>query len=112
MVDEGACAPPSPLPPTCGNGLADPGEECDDGSGPRLNMTDSPGCDEACQVVPGWTCSDLTCDCNNMAGTWADPGDGLCTPYACPFQSRCPGGGTECETGAIGDLCAECDEGW
>lgn len=45
---------PDTLPPipTCGNGILDPGEQCDDG-----NTTDGDGCSrQLCQVEAGWTC--------------------------------------------------------
>jgi cysteine-rich repeat protein len=35
----------------CGNGDLDPGEACDDG-----NAVAGDGCDDACQVEPGWSC--------------------------------------------------------
>jgi penicillin amidase len=35
----------------CGNGVVDPGEECDDG-----NAVNSDGCDDACRIVPVITC--------------------------------------------------------
>ena len=38
-------------PPTCGDGLIEGTEECDDGD---TNPGD--GCDAGCQVEPGWTC--------------------------------------------------------
>ncbi len=39
-------------PGVCGNGLLDPGENCDDG-----NATSGDGCSSTCQVEPGWTCT-------------------------------------------------------
>ncbi len=39
-------------PGVCGNGLLDPGENCDDG-----NMVSGDGCSDTCQVEPGWTCT-------------------------------------------------------
>jgi len=42
------------LPPSdCGNGVLDPGEQCDDGN----NFIDD-GCSNTCQVDPGWECTD------------------------------------------------------
>lgn len=35
----------------CGNGVADPGEECDDG-----NRTAGDGCDATCHAEPAWQC--------------------------------------------------------
>jgi fibro-slime domain-containing protein len=37
--------------PGCGNGMADPGEECDDS-----NTMGGDGCSAACRVEEGWTC--------------------------------------------------------
>ncbi len=39
-------------PGVCGNGLLDPGENCDDG-----NSVSGDGCSDTCQVEPGWTCT-------------------------------------------------------
>ena len=36
---------------TCGDGIVDQGEGCDDG-----NQSAGDGCSAACQVEPGWTC--------------------------------------------------------
>jgi len=36
---------------SCGNGVRDPGEECDDG-----NAINSDGCNDACRIVPAITC--------------------------------------------------------
>lgn len=42
------------LPPSdCGNGLLDPGEQCDDD-----NNIAGDGCSDSCQVEPGWKCTD------------------------------------------------------
>ncbi len=41
----------SVIPKPCGNGQADPGEECDDG-----NRLGGDGCSEDCTVEPGWSC--------------------------------------------------------
>ena len=41
------------LPPSCGDGVLDLGETCDDG-----NMTDGDGCSSSCGVENGWMCTD------------------------------------------------------
>ncbi len=82
--------------PHCGDGVADAGEACDDG-------TPSPcdGCDASCQVVAGLACGDGIlvpgcadqCDDGNLVA-----GDG-CGP-ACTLE-RIPGGGSassDCES--------------
>jgi cysteine-rich repeat protein len=38
-------------PPTCGDGLIEGAEECDDG-----DTTPGDGCDASCQIESGWTC--------------------------------------------------------
>jgi cysteine-rich repeat protein len=38
-------------PPTCGDGLIEGAEECDDGG-----TTPGDGCDASCQIEPDWTC--------------------------------------------------------
>ncbi len=38
--------------PSCGDGVVDPSEGCDDS-----NLTDGDGCSQGCQVEPGWSCS-------------------------------------------------------
>src|SRR5579863_5408414 len=38
-------------PALCGNGVLDPGEQCDEGS----NQND-PGCTKLCQIEQGWSC--------------------------------------------------------
>src|SRR5262249_20791835 len=40
-------------PPGCGNGVIDPGEQCDDG-----NTTSCDGCSSTCQSEVGWQCGD------------------------------------------------------
>jgi len=45
-------------PSLCGNGVVDPGEECDDG-----NNFYADGCSGECKVEPGWTCSDAPSKC-------------------------------------------------
>ncbi|MBN1773332.1 MAG: hypothetical protein JXB32_18870, partial [Deltaproteobacteria bacterium] len=36
-------------PPACGDGVLDPGEECDD-----ADLLPADGCDESCRLEPGW----------------------------------------------------------
>jgi cysteine-rich repeat protein len=44
------CTTPTPAVDNCGNGIVDPGEECDDG-----NLTDQDGCSAECksELIPG-----------------------------------------------------------
>jgi len=48
----GASGGAATLPSKCGNGLFDPGEQCDDQNAQRGD-----GCSSACQIEPGWTCA-------------------------------------------------------
>ena len=57
FIDAGAI-----LPWPCGNGVADPGEECDDGNG-----YDADGCSSLCKIEPGATCMP-TGPCNRSNG--------------------------------------------
>lgn len=47
----------------CGNGVIDPGEECDDG---RSGAGD--GCSPTCRVDHGWTCIDEPSQCTTTCG--------------------------------------------
>ncbi len=50
-IDLGRPDPPPCYCTTCGNGMLDPGERCDDG-----NKTGGDGCTPLCQIENGWTC--------------------------------------------------------
>lgn len=70
------------IPPSCGDGLLDPGEQCDDG-----NTSSGDGCEASCLITVGWVCIGSPSFCRpegevavvNQAGP------------ACPIG---PGGGT------------------
>ncbi|TVQ97277.1 MAG: DUF4215 domain-containing protein [Deltaproteobacteria bacterium] len=81
----------------CGNGILEPGEQCDDG-----NVEDGDGCSSTCRVEPGWRCDDSE-------------------PSVCERIPVCGNGaieaGQECDDGntASGDGCdARCrvESGW
>ncbi len=82
------------LLPRCGDGVADAGEACDDGTASPCD-----GCDAACQPVAGLACGDgiLVAGCSDQCDDGnAVAGDG-CAP-TCTLE-RVPGGGaptTDC----------------
>ena len=84
--------PPEPVmgfrvPPTCGNGVVDPGEQCDNGS----NLPES-CCDPLCRLVASGT----SCGPANCIATHACDGAGTCVtgpPVPCDQCSRCAFGG-------------------
>ena len=43
------------MPPVCGDGIVDIGQQCDDG-----NMADGDGCSSSCQVEEDWICNNPT----------------------------------------------------
>jgi len=69
----GACAKDLVLPDldagaTCGDGIVQPGEQCD---------VQSAGCSATCMVVPGWTCPNNVCTLLCTDGVTGD--GGVCT---------------------------------
>ncbi len=55
------------LPPeTCGDGLVDPGEQCDD-TAPGDEDVQGDGCFQ-CAVEPGWTCVGAPSQCETRCG--------------------------------------------
>jgi cysteine-rich repeat protein len=47
----------------CGNGVLDPGEECDDGA-----SASGDGCSTGCTIDSGWTCSGTPSICTSACG--------------------------------------------
>ena len=78
--------------PECGNGIVEPGEECDD-----QNTTSGDGCSSACHVETGWRCQGEPADCSPVCG------DGRCLFEAGEGLVSCP---EDCRVVAItaGDL--------
>ncbi len=75
--------------PTCGDGVADGGEACDDGTASPCD-----GCDATCQPVAGLVCGDgiLVPGCGDQCDDGNGvPGDGCAT--TCTLE-RIPGGGS------------------
>src|SRR5438105_1380810 len=50
--DGGSIDLPTTITMTCGNGMLDPGEACDD-----HNAIGGDGCSKICQIESGWSCS-------------------------------------------------------
>jgi cysteine-rich repeat protein len=88
---------------TCGNGLLDVSEQCDDGNAVSLD-----GCSSACQLEVGFLCSDSAPPTGNLladggfeAGSphadWQQAstnfGTPLCSDATCPLGSVVPSGG-------------------
>ena len=72
--------------PSCGDGLLNqPSEVCDDG-----DTDDTNGCDSACRVAAGYTCSDQPSDCST------DCGDGVVA------------GTEQCDSAGDTDGCTDC----
>ncbi len=76
---------PGAMPTTCGNGMADMGETCDD-----ANTTPGDGCDGSCQVECGFTCTGVgagtcstTCGDGDVAGNEVCDDGGTATGDGC-----------------------------
>ncbi len=82
---EAGCAGITGAVALCGNGILDPGEDCDDG-----NSLDGDGCSATCSIESGWSCSGQPSSCTPICG------DGLVL------------GGEECDDGntLTGDGCS------
>ncbi len=82
-VEVYSCEDESPYD-SCGNGVLDSIESCDDG-----NTANGDGCSDICQIEDGWTCEDPTepnPDGTNVVGDWSFE-DGLGTADWTPFSS-------------------------
>jgi cysteine-rich repeat protein len=83
----------------CGDGVLDPGEECDDG-----NLLNGDGCSSLCHVEPCYTCSGQPSACSPLPdGSACDDGlfcngTDICASSTCSVHSGDPcTGGTECQ---------------
>ncbi len=73
------------MPATCGNGMIDPGETCDDG-----NSTSGDGCSSTCQTEIGWACPMVGMPCVRQVYC----GDGIVeAPETCDDGNTTPGDG-------------------
>jgi len=87
-------------PSLCGNGVLDPGEQCDD-----MNKTAGDGCSAICQVPSGWTCTGAGPGSCTMAGVC---GDGILgASEACDDKNMTSGDGcsADCRTVESGYEC-------
>uniref|UniRef100_A0A674EC67 ADAM metallopeptidase domain 22 n=1 Tax=Salmo trutta TaxID=8032 RepID=A0A674EC67_SALTR len=91
----GACLFNKPLklvdPPECGNGLVEPGEECDCGS-PAECETEGEKCCQKCTLTQGSKCSDGLC-CNNCQFMGV-----VCREAVndCDIPENCTGNSSQC----------------
>ena len=81
----------------CGNGVLDPGEQCDDG-----NTVNGDGCNALCQIEANWTCPIPGQPCVNLAVC----GNGILTS-----NEACDDGNTVSGDGCSGD-CQTIEPGW
>jgi cysteine-rich repeat protein len=84
---------PSTVPLTCGNGVLDDGEKCDDG-----NKVGGDGCTPLCQIENGWICPTVGQPCvrNDICG------DGILTaPEACDDGNKVGGDGCSADCSAV-----------
>ena len=111
---------------TCGNGVLEPGEQCDDG-----NLIDGDGCDSNCTVPGCGNCvlnAGEQCDDGNSSNNDACKTD--CTPNVCgdgivnPAAEQCDDGNSDnndackndctlnvCGDGYLNPAAEECDDG-
>ena len=104
VCGDGTCSPgESPAtcpedcsPETCGNGILEGGEECDDG-----NTEDGDGCSATCHLEPE-TCGNGTCDADETEATCPED----CPPELCGNNAIDPG--EECdESNLDGQSCVD-----
>jgi cysteine-rich repeat protein len=82
------------IPAACGNGLVDPGEECDDG-----NLIPGDGCDPLCHIEPCATCTGSPSVCTPTAGGHVCDNGDPCTMHACENDVCVATGPTNCDDG-------------
>src|ERR1044071_2275857 len=72
-------------PTLCGNGVMDPGEQCDDG-----NTNAGDGCSRICQIPAGWSCTGWPSVCTVA---------GVCGDSILGASEACDGGNTKAGDG-------------
>lgn len=78
----------------CGNGIVEPGEECDPGSGITSSCCDS----STCKLVSGATCDPASSTCCTQTCQYA-PSTQVCRPSrdaACDMPEMCTGSSANC----------------
>lgn len=89
--------------PTCGNGVLDPGEDCDDGA---ANGHSGDACNQYCQFV----CAvDANCDDGDVCNGAETCVDHACRPGSAADDGTACGGGKLCRGGAC--VAARCGDG-
>ena len=92
-------------PATCGNGVRESGETCDDD-----NTVGGDGCNASCAVETGWTCQGQPSVCRCVDGSQDHDHNGACSPacatptttgVACSFQGCDDSTGTAACTGCV-----------
>jgi cysteine-rich repeat protein len=88
--------------PTCGNGILDPGEQCDDG-----NPFSGDGCSAQCQVEPCFACAGQPSACSPLpGGTACDDGNACTVGETCDGAGVC-GGYTSCRVNSPCNVCGQ-----
>ena len=88
--------------PTCGNGVIDPGEQCDDG-----NTFNGDGCSAQCTIESCYTCVGQPSSCSpSPVGTACDDGNACTVGETCDGAGVC-GGFTSCRVNSTCNICGQ-----